>query len=128
MLAEGERATGLQLPEDIETLLGDGVSMSVDAGADLKALSRVAGPGHGAGGHAHPGRPGEDHRRSSTGSRRPPARAASLVHVACGDGVVAVGTDPDYIDQLLAEGNLGSRQAFGDVVPEADRANARGST
>ena len=77
MLAEGEQATGLQLPEDIETLLGDGITVSVDAGADLKALTRVAGPvvscPPGSGSRATPTRSS----RSSTSSRRPPVRAAT---------------------------------------------------
>ena len=44
MYAEGERATGLELPEDIETLLGDGISVSVDASADLQALTESPDP------------------------------------------------------------------------------------
>jgi Protein of unknown function (DUF3352) len=123
MLAEGERATGLQLPEDVETLLGDGVSLSVDAGTDLKALSESPDPGTVPVGLRIQGDPAKitpilDKLKAAAGP------SGDLVHVASGDGVVAVGPDPDNNAQLLARGSLGGVHAFDDVVPEADRANA----
>jgi hypothetical protein len=123
MLAEGERATGLQLPEDVETLFGDGVSLSVDAGTDLKALTESPDPSKVPAGLRIQGDPAKitpiiDKLKAAAGP------GADLVKVASGDGVVAVGLDPDYVQQLLVEGGLGGVSAFDDVVPEAGRANA----
>jgi hypothetical protein len=123
MLAQGEQATGLQLPEDIETLLGDGVSLSVDAGTDLKALTESPDPSKVPAGLRIQGDPAKitpiiDKLKAAAGP------SGDLVKVASGDGVVAVGLDQAYVSQLLAKGNLGGVSAFDDVVPEPDRANA----
>jgi hypothetical protein len=47
--------------------------------------------------------------------------AESLV-VEEGDGVVALGLDPDYVRTLAEAGGLGDDAVFQDVVPDADRA------
>src|SRR3954447_5171371 len=44
MFREGERATGLRLPEDIETLLGTGLSLSLDGSANLRAIADSPDP------------------------------------------------------------------------------------
>ena len=123
MLAQGEQATGLQLPEDIETLLGDGFSLSVDAGTDLRTLAESPDPSTVPAGLRIQGDPAKitpviDKLKAAAGP------GGDLVKVASGDGVVAVGLDPDYVSQLLAKGDLGGVSTFDDVVPEADRANA----
>lgn len=121
MIAEGERSTGLQLPEDVETLLGDGVSLSVDGNTDLKALTESPDPTQVPAGIRIQGDPARitpiiDKLKAAAGPD------ADIVKVSTGDGVVAVGLDPDYVSTLLAKGDLGSLAAFDDVVPEADRA------
>ena len=121
MLAEGERETGLQLPEDIETLLGDGITVSVDGSADLKSFSESPDPSQVPVGIRIQGDPDKivpviDRLKKSAGAD------ADLVKVARGDGQVAVGFSQAYVEQLLRQGNLGSVSAFEDVVPRADRA------
>jgi hypothetical protein len=120
---ESAAGTGLRLPEDIETLLGDGISLSVDSSIDLDEAAtssaalpelpvslRIAGD------------PAEvtrvlDRVLALAGP------AADAVAVESGDGVVVVGLDQAYVDQVLAGGTLGESESFRGVVPEADRAS-----
>ena len=123
MYAEGERATGLQLPEDIETLLGDGISVSVDATADLQELAESPDPTKVPAGIRIQGDPDKivpiiDKLKKTFGPD------ADMVEVGTGDGVVSVGLSRDYVETLLTKGDLGSQQAFDDVVPDADKASS----
>ena len=122
--AEGERATGLQLPEDIETLLGKGITVSVDGGADLKALTEAPDPSQVPAGIRIYGDPAKivpiiDKLKASAGPE------GNLVKVSTGDGLVTVGFDPAYVESLRANGDLGSVAAFKDVVPEAGPVHGR---
>lgn len=118
---EVEADTGLQLPEDVEAMLGDGFSISVDASVDLDELGsspdvprvpvamRISG----------------DPAKITASldkllSRLGPDRDSILVE--SGEGVVVVGLDPAYVDELLGGGDLGDLESFQDAVPEADRA------
>ena len=121
MLAEGERATGLQLPEDVETLLGDGITVSVDASADIKSFVSSPDPAQLPAGIRIQGDPDKivpiiDKLKAVAGPD------AEMVKVASGDGQVAVGLSQAYVDTLLKKGNLSSVSAFDAVVPQADRA------
>jgi hypothetical protein len=121
MLAEGEQATGLQLPEDIETLLGDGITVSVDSSADIEAFMSSPAPSQLPAGIRIQGDPHKivpiiDKLKAVAGP------AGDLVKVARGDGQVAVGLSQAYVDTLLKKGNLSSVTAFDTVVPKADRA------
>jgi hypothetical protein len=121
MLAEGERATGLQLPEDIETLLGDGITVSVDASADIASFMSSPDPSQLPAGIRIQGDPDKivpiiDKLKAMAGPD------ADMVRVASGDGQVAVGLSRAYVDTLLRKGNLSSVTAFDTVVPQADRA------
>jgi hypothetical protein len=117
-----EAETGLKLPEDLETMLGDGISLSVDASADLDSVTlfgelpkipvalRISGD------------PQEitrviDVLRSQLGPD------GDAVIVGSGDGVVVVGLQQEYVDRLVGTGNLGELDAFRSVVPDADRAS-----
>jgi hypothetical protein len=119
-----ESDTGLALPEDVETLLGDGFSISVDSSADLGAIERsndvptapvalrVSG--------------------DAQASRAVLDRIFGLVGVGPDDVTVrndgdllVVGLDPGYVDELAAaEGDLGESETFTSVVPEAGRASS----
>jgi hypothetical protein len=123
MLGQAEQQTGLQLPEDLETLLGDGISVSVDAGADLKKLTESPDPTQVPAGIRIKGDSAKitaiiDKLKKAAGPD------GDMVKVASGDGIVAVGLDPEYVDQLTKRGALGDVEAFSDVVPEADRATS----
>ncbi len=123
MYAEGERATGLELPEDIETLLGDGISVSVDATADLQELTESPDPTKVPAGIRIAGDPDKivpiiDKLKKLAGPD------ADMIEVGTGDGVVSVGLSRDYVEKLLTNGGLGSQQAFDDAVPDADKASS----
>ena len=120
-LRQGEEATGLKLPEDIETLLGKGITISVDGGADLEALTQSPDPSQVPAGIRIYGDPAKitpiiDKLKASAGPD------ADLVKVSSGDGLVTVGFNPSYVETLQNEGGLGKESAFKDVVPEAGRA------
>lgn len=121
MLADGEQETGLQLPEDIETLFGDGITVSVDGSADLKSFTESPDPAEVPVGIRIQGDPDKivpviDRLEKVAGAD------ADLVKVARGDGQVAVGFSQGYVERLLQKGDLGSVAAFEDVVPDAGRA------
>jgi hypothetical protein len=117
-----EAETGLKLPEDLETMFGTGVSLSVDASADLGRVTlyddldkipvalRISGDSQ------------EIRRVVDTLSSHLLGRDADVVKVASGEDVVVVGLQPEYVDRLLTPGSLGELDAFRSVVPEADRA------
>jgi len=121
MLADGEQETGLRLPEDIETLFGDGITVSVDGSADLKTFTESPDATQVPVGIRIQGDPDKivpiiDRLKEVAGAD------GDLVRVATADGQVAVGLSQAYVDRLLEQGDLGSVAAFEDVVPEADRA------
>jgi hypothetical protein len=119
-----ESDTGLALPEDVETLLGDGFSISVDSSADLGEIERS-----------------NDVPRApvalrvsgdAQASRAVLDRVLGLVGVGPDDvavrddgGLLVVGLDPAYVDRLAAaDGDLGGSDTFTAVVPDAERASS----
>ena len=121
MLGEG---TGLDLPDDLITLLGD--SMSISVGGDAPAdLSAVSGPGDvPLGLLVH----GDDTKikaviakvEAKTGFKLSDLQAT----VSSGNGKVAVATNPDYAEELLGDGSLSDSEDFKDVVSHPDDAQA----
>ena len=114
-----EAQTGLSLPEDIETLLGDSVSVAVDSGIDFEAATQdpTAVPA----GIKVLGDPDEilavvDKIKANFGPQ------ADVVVVESSQDAVAFGFDQDYVDSLLEDGRLGDDEAFKNVVPEAEKA------
>ena len=122
MLAEAEAATGLDLPEDVETLLGDGLSIALDSSLDASAFES-GDPAAVPVGVRVSGDPTEilpvvDKIRAAWG----PGSEAMVVE--SGDGAVAFGTDPDYVVLLSGDGGLADEDSFRGVVPDADKASA----
>jgi hypothetical protein len=121
MLREGSRMTGLHLPDDLETMLGDGVAVSLDSSVDLTALSGSPDPTK---------IPAGVRIQGDTDTivplvqklKRSAGPAADMFLVKGRDGTVVVGTDPAYVDTLLEHGSLGDQSAFKRVVPEGDKA------
>jgi hypothetical protein len=123
MLAEAEAATGLSLPEDIETLLGDGVAVALGADLDAQAIAGGQDPSTVPAGIRIQGDPAEilpvvDKIRTALGP------AASMLVVEQGEGTVALGLNQSYVQTLTEEGALGDEAVFEDAVPEADRSGA----
>lgn len=119
-----EQGTGLQLPEDLETLLGTGFSVSVDASLSVDELTssddvprlpvalRIAGD------------PDEVvpvlNKLLAIGG----PMAQNAVTIASGDGLVVVGLDPAYVERVRTETGLADLPAFQRAVPDADAAEA----
>lgn len=114
-LERAERETGLTLPEDLQTLLGDGVAVALDASFAPEALL-----GFGAGsplpaGVRIVGDPAEivpvlEKLLAMEG-------AEGQVVVVEGDGVVAVGLSAEYLGTLAGDGDLGERDGFTRALP-----------
>ena len=122
MLADAEAATGLELPEDIETLLGDGISLSVDADFDVEGLFGDQKLTRLPIGLRVKGNPDEilpivDKVRAAIGPD------ADQLVVQSGDGIVAFGFNQDYVKSLIKGGSLGDVATFQDAVPDADKAS-----
>lgn len=126
MIAGIEAQTGLSIPGDVQAMLGNAVTVSVDSSVDLGAL----GP---AGGKAtDPASIPVGLRISGDPARIMPAvtKAERLLPpgehltVRRGDGVVAVGLDPSYVATLAGSGSLGSDPTFTSVVPHPDTDSA----
>ncbi len=115
--------TGLELPDDLITLLGSSLSLSL--GGDAPADLDDAGPSDlPIGLLVH----GDDAKikaviakvEANTG-----ARLADLpATLASEDGKVAVSTQPGYAEDLLDNGSLGEAKNFKDVVTHAGDAQA----
>ncbi|HET9859897.1 MAG TPA: DUF3352 domain-containing protein [Nocardioidaceae bacterium] len=123
MLADAERDTGLELPEDIETLFGDGVSVAFDSDVDFEAIFDEGDFTKLPVGLRVSGNPDEilpvvDKVRAAIGPD------GDVVVAEPGDGVVAFGANPDYTKLLSGDGTLGSDETFQRAVPEADKASA----
>lgn len=117
--------TGLDLPADVETLLGDGVALALGGGVDPEALINSSDPA------ALPlamrlAADPEDAeavleklRSGSLGQLAP-----ELLQADAGDGGVALGFDPEFRAEVAADGRLGEQETFRDLVPDADAAAA----
>ena len=116
-----EAGTGLQLPEDIETLLGDGLRVSVDSSLDTAALESADVPEVPVGIRIH-GEAAEIDRVIDTLLAQLPPGQADVLQRRSGDGYVVLGLDPAYVDTLAAAGgDLAGDPSFEKVVPEAGR-------
>jgi hypothetical protein len=123
LLAEANQRLGLDLPADIETLLGSSLSLAVDADFDPDSFDSAAGPGDVSGvgvkvfGDADDIEAVLDKLRSSAGGADDGALDSDSE-----DGVVAIGPDGDYRKVLLEDGGLGDTDTFKRVVEHADEA------
>lgn len=122
-----EQETGLTFPDDVRTLLGDGLSLAVDGSIDIGELGRTF---MGGGDPARVELPaglrivtddteGVLEVTDKLQALIPPGMPLTM-EVAEGDGAVAVGVDPDYVAQLAGAGDLGDSAEFEDAVPDAD--------
>jgi hypothetical protein len=118
--------SGLELPDDLITLLGSSLSLSVgpDAPADLDAVEGLDELPLGllVRGDEAKIKAVIAKVEATTG-----ARLADLpATLSAEDGKVAIATSPGYADDLLADGSLAQDAGFEDVVSHADEAQAVG--
>lgn len=118
MLSEVQSSTGLSLPEDLQTLLGDGVSVAVDDSVDLGALFGGSGSpsdlpvGLRINGDPATIMPVLQKLLQSTG-----AGSQGLV-VEQRDQAVALGLSSDYVKRLADDGDLGGQSRFTQALPD----------
>ena len=118
--ADLEAQTGLQLPEDLETLLGDGLRLSVDGSFDTGALAGGDVPRLPVGLRIN----GDETEITEILDRllaQVPVGAGDTLVRSSGDGYVVLGLDEAYVDALTTDAGLGDTDTFREVVPEADR-------
>ena len=121
MLAEAEADTGLELPEDLQTLLGDGVSVAVDSSVDVGAFVEGSAP--------DPGElpvgvriVGDTDEITGVLDKVEQAFGPMLgpLVVEEGDGVVALGINEDYVGTLAEDGALGDEDRFQAALSDLD--------
>lgn len=119
VLGEIETATGLSLPEDIDTLTDDGVVLAVGPGLDPETIANAADPSaipvaiklHG----------DADEIEQVVAKLQTAVPGGSDVLGTSTDGdTVVVGPDATYRDSLTGDGGLGDSDAFTKVIPDAD--------
>jgi hypothetical protein len=114
--------TGLDLPEDLVTLLG--TSLSVSLGGDApEDLAQVSDPADVPLGVLIHGDEAEIEAVIAKAEARAGVKLSDLpATVSSSDGKVAIATSPGYADALRGDGSLGDSQSFKDVVSHADEA------
>jgi hypothetical protein len=122
MVSQVEQETGLTLPDDLQTLLGDSATVALSSnfspetfmnssdGSDVPVGMRVHGDAAGIGSVLDKIAAKDD------------SAGAVLGHDASGDNV-AIGPNPAYRAELLKDGSLGDTEAFKDLIPEADKSS-----
>lgn len=125
LLAEAEAGTGLDLPDDVETLFGDSFALSVDSSFDpemfwsagdttvIPIAAKVQGDPDGV----------ESVLDKLRAQIAPPDSEELIPSDSDGD-VTVVGLSEDYNAEVLADGGLGDSDVFQNVIREADRASA----
>ena len=123
LIAEAEAETGLELPEDAETLAGESAAFAISADIDAEALVNSDGPEGLPLGVKVQGDPESIEAVLEKIRTRIGTEADVLVTESDGD-LIAIGADEDYVSELLEDGGLGDTDAFQNVVREAEDANA----
>ena len=118
-LAQFEDETGLAFPEDIETLLGEGVTISVGSGIDPDAITN-GGPGEVPAGIRIKGDADEIQTVLDKISDLAGPEAAEFLTVSEGDGYAVVALQDDYRSALEEGGDLGGSDDYSKVVEGGD--------
>lgn len=116
--------TGLDLPGDLQTLAGNGVTVSLGSGLDPEVLENSTDASQVPVAIRLSGDPAKIKPVLDKLLAKLPPRAAGQVKYDAGGTSVVIGPDAEYRAQLLEKGDLGGTKDFQDVVPHADRAQA----
>lgn len=117
-----EAETGLAFPEDVETLLGDGVTISMGGGLDPDAVAN-GGPEEVPAGIRIKGDADEIQAVLDKISALAGPEAAEFLQVSEGDGYAVLALQDDYRGALEGGGSLGDSATYAEVV-EADDAQS----
>lgn len=123
LLDEMAAQTGLDLPGDVETLMGESAALSLGGDFDLERFVNSDDGSDVPIGLKVQGDP--DEIESVLDKMRPQMGSASSIVDSDSDGdLIAIGPDADYRERLLGDGDLGDSEVFENVVREADDAAA----
>ena len=124
LLAEGEQMTGLELPEDLQALLGDGVAVALDGSADLVAAT--SSPAEVPFGLRIKGDPAEIRPALDKvlGTLTTFGVPAEMVQVEEGDGTVALALGAEHAATLAGDGSLGEQSGFREALPDVERSGS----
>ena len=119
-LAQFESETGLAFPEDVETLLGEGVTISLGSGIDPDAIAN-GGPGEVPAGIRIKGDADKIQVVLDKIAAQAGPDVAPYLQVTKGaDGVAVLALQDDYRSALEAGGDLGGTDAYSQVVAAGD--------
>ncbi len=118
-VAQFESETGLSFPEDIETLLGEGVSVSLGSGIDPDAITN-GGPGEVPAGIRIKGDADEIQAVLDKIAAQGPPEMAEFLQVTEGDGYAVLALQDDYRGKLEGGGDLGGTDDYAKVVESGD--------
>lgn len=118
-LAQFESETGLAFPEDVETLLGDGVTVSLGSGIDPDAITN-GGPGEVPAGIRIKGDADEIQAVLDKIAAQAPPETAEFLEVTEGDGFAVLALQDDYRSKLESGGDLGGTDDYAKVVESDD--------
>ena len=122
LIADAEEESGLELPEDAETLAGEAFAIAVSSDIDIEAMVNNEDFSNLGVGVKVKGDP--DAIEEVLDKIRPQTDDAELLQSKASDDYVSFGPNEDYLDQLSEDGDLGSLDTYKDVVPESDKANS----
>ncbi len=118
-LAQFESETGLAFPEDVETLLGEGVTISLGSGIDPDAITN-GGPGEIPAGIRIKGDAGEIQAVLDKISDLAGPEAAEFLEVTEGDGYAVIALSDAYRSTLESGGDLGGSDDYAKVIEGGD--------
>ena len=118
-LAQFESETGLAFPEDVETLLGEGVSVSLGSGIDPDAITN-GGPGEVPAGIRIKGDADEIQAVLDKVAEVAGPEAAEFMQVSEGDGYAVLALQDDYRGKLETGGDLGESDDYSKVIEGGD--------
>lgn len=121
MIAEAEEETGLELPEDLETLFGDGVALSLGDGIDPDAIAN-GGPEEVPFGLKIAG-DADDIQAVLDKLEDLDPELAPYLEVESGDGFAVISPHEDYKGDLVEKGSLRDSDAYKEVI-ESDEAQS----
>lgn len=119
-ISEVEAQTGLTLPEDLETLLGEQFAVALGADFDVEALANSTDPSGVPFGIVVKGDPeGVNEVMEKLGTA---AGMPEMFETESSGDQVVWSLSPDYRSELASDGDLGDSDVYQGVVAESDRA------
>ncbi len=125
LLRQMSEASGLDLPDDAETLAGDSTALAVGPDFDLESMMNSSDASGLPVAVKVKGDPeAVDGVLAKLRARMTPGPEADALGSDSSGDMIAIGPNADYRSQVLEHGRLGDSAAFKDVIREADKASA----